>query len=626
MSSIFGVYYRYQFIPTDLTAKITHALNYWNADKLGYWSDKHIGLGSLLLINTPEAIAEIQPLHVNPCVTVADSRLDNRDKLCEILKLGASATDSEIITHAYLTWHENCTKHLLGDFAFAIWNKQTNSLFCARDHMGVKPLYYINNEVLFAFSSDLKAFLNIPDIKIAFDDIQVSRFLTMDVLMTGEYTENTLYKNIRRLTPAHQIHADHRGFSKKHYWDLNQKKEIHYKNEVDYVEHYQYLLDQSVKARLRSEKAITCELSGGIDSSSVTAYAVKNKPDIIAITHKAPPNTAYLDETDLAKKLCDYCHIQKHIIVDAQDYDLILASKQAIQTSSMPLQVTHPILAYNVMKAAQQLGAGVILSGFGGDECATGHAGLLMEELALQKNWKMLWKELKAKAKLSNSPYLKSFIAAYIKHQYPSLYSVIKKNPVLRKISIDQLIINKKFIAALNFPEYFDEFKSFYHCSSTRDSEYNLLAGKYSWHLRARLENSNVYAKGFQLEYRYPMLDIRLLEFCLNVPSYLKRKNGWGRYLARQGLQNLIPPALQWRQDKAGSPVPAALHRIKEQGQLVESLETTPLNDVSEWYFGQFKKELLQHPDTLISLYAVRSGMNLLQFQLLQNELEKITA
>lgn len=624
MSHLFGIYYRYQSVPPLLMKEIAHQVNYWNADKIGHWSDGQIGLGSLLAINTPEALNEQQPFHFKHCVTIGDLRLDNRSELCQLLKLKHFVSDSEILTHAYLKWHESCTRYLLGDFAFAIWNRQTNTLFCARDHMGVKPLYYFNNDYLFAFGSELNSLLAIPGIQAVLDDQEIARFLTIDVLMSGEYTENTLYKNIKRLTPAHQLHVDHQGLAKKQYWELT-KKDLNYKNEADYVEHYQYLFNESVKARLRSHRTVCCELSGGIDSSSVTAYAAKNDPNIIAITQSAPPQSVYLDESIVAKSLSEFCNIKQHIIVDAKDYDLILASQHAIKTSRMPLQVTQPVLAYHVMKTAHNMGAGVMLSGFGGDECVTGHGSFLMEELALQKQWLTLWRELKAKAGLSKGSYLKSFMSIYLKHQYPRLRALIKKEKPLHNISAQDLIINEKFLDSINFTMHFKEFRSLYHFNSIREAEYAMLVGRYSWHLRARIENSNVYAQGFKLEYRYPMLDIRLLAFCWNLPSYLKRQQGWGRYIARKAMQNMTPPTLQWRQDKAGSPVPAALHRIKEGGQLLESLEKTPLTSAVEHYLGQFKAGLLKHPDSLISLYALRGGMNLLQFQLMQNELEKIT-
>lgn len=625
MSHIFGVYYRYQTVSPLLMPSVTHSVNYWNADKLGYWSDKHIGLGSLLLINTPEAINEQQPFHCQHLVTVADMRLDNRDELCKLLKLNTSTTDCEILTLSYLKWHERCTDYLLGDFAFAIWNTKTNTLFCARDHMGVKPLYYVNNEHLFAFGSELNSLLKMPSIKSIFDDLEIARFLTIDVLMSGEYTENTLYKNIKRLTPAHQIHVDHQGMNKRQYWDLH-RKELKYKHELDYVEQYKALFNESVKSRLRSSRAVCCELSGGIDSSSVTAYATKHNHDIIAITHSAPKDTVYLDESKVAKSLCDFCNISKHIIINADDYDLITASQHAIKTSSMPLQVTQPVLAHGVMKAAQRLNTGVILSGFGGDECVTGHGSFLTEEFALQKQWLNLWRELKAKARLSKKLHFKSFMSVYLKHQYPQILRLIKKNVGKHTVSIQDLIINKAFAESTHLPKNFEEFRSLYHFNSIREAEYAMLVGRYSWHLRARIENSNLYAQGFKLEYRYPMLDIRLLEFCWNLPSELKRQQGWGRYIARKGLEGMVPKTLQWRQDKAGSPVPAALHRIKEGGQLLESLQKIPLSPAVTYYFGEFKPELLDHSDSLINLYALRSGMNALQFQLLQNEFEKITA
>lgn len=626
MSSLFGLYYYHKTVPPTLAEKIAKRLDYWHADKIGVWTEKHIALGVLSLTNTPQAKHETQPYTFKHCVTISDSRLDNRKSLCQQLNLNPASSDSQIITHAYLKWHEDCAKHLLGDFSFAIWNKTSNCLFCARDHIGVKPLHYFKNDQLFAIATETRALLQIPEVKAQLDEREMLRTLTTDILMTGEYTEKTPYKNIYRLTPAHQIQANRKSIQKKHYWKINTNNPIAYKNEQDYVDHYKSLLDESVKARLQGNKNVFSELSGGIDSSMVSATAAKFDKTLTAITHAAPKNTRYLDETKHAKRLCAHANIKKHLIIDARKYNIVEASKHIIRSTALPSQVSNPTLAYNIMQAVNQNGGGILLSGFGGDECATNHGTLLSTELAQKKAWGQLWREQKSKNKLSKKPYLKRFLALYLKHSFPKLYATIKpKSSINENVSIENLLVNHALIKKLSLEKNYDEFRKFYQCNSIKESEQSLLTGKYSWHLRARIENSNLAAIGFKFEYRYPLLDIRLLEFCINLPSHMKRKNGWGRYIARQALQNLIPNELQWRQDKAGSPVPAALHKIKEEEALKNVLQQTEFTALTQKYFGNLKPELFGHPNELIQLYALRSGLNALQFQLLQDETEELS-
>ena len=157
-------------------------MSYRGPDGRRVWNDGPTGLGHAMLHTTPESLAEAPPLvsRNGNVVITADVRLDNRREL--ISKLGPpegeAIGDGQLILSAYERWGEDCPKHLIGDFAFAIADRRTQTLFCARDHFGVKPFYYCNSGEMFAFASELKGILSLSNIPRILDEVAVGDYLT----------------------------------------------------------------------------------------------------------------------------------------------------------------------------------------------------------------------------------------------------------------------------------------------------------------------------------------------------------------------------------------------------------------------------------------------------------------
>jgi asparagine synthase (glutamine-hydrolysing) len=151
-------------------------------DGAGAWSEESVGLGHRMLHTTPESLNEKLSLvdDRRGLVLTADARLDNRDELITALGFGGrpceELTDSELILGAYKRWGERCPERLLGDFAFAIWDRRRQELFCARDHIGVKPFYYHRAGKLFVFASEIKALLCVPEVPRRLNEVRVAPF------------------------------------------------------------------------------------------------------------------------------------------------------------------------------------------------------------------------------------------------------------------------------------------------------------------------------------------------------------------------------------------------------------------------------------------------------------------
>ena len=167
MSGIAGAYYSFDGRPVEKTdiEKMLNIIVHRGPDGSRIWTDGPIGFGHRMLWTTPESLNEKLPFSnkTEELSITADARIDNRDELISTFDLPGRSrqtiADSELILTAFEKWGEGCPERLLGDFSFAIWDSRKNRLFCARDHMGIKPFYYYLSDKLFVFASEIKALL-----------------------------------------------------------------------------------------------------------------------------------------------------------------------------------------------------------------------------------------------------------------------------------------------------------------------------------------------------------------------------------------------------------------------------------------------------------------------------------
>ncbi|MGA8768073.1 MAG: asparagine synthase-related protein, partial [Candidatus Acidiferrales bacterium] len=244
-------------------------------DACEVWADGPVGFGHTLLRTTYESLAENQPASLDRQFWItADARIDCRAELETELanagrKVRQAAPDPELILHAYAVWGEACVQHLRGDFAFAIWDARRKTLFCARDHFGVKPFYYADLGDLFLFSNTLNCLRLHADVSDELNESAIADFLLFG-LNCDEAT--TTFRDIRRLPPAHFLSVSAAGLRSTRYWSPPIDGRIRYHRSDEYVEHFQTLMQAAVADRLRTSRAGIL-LSGGLDSSAIAATA-----------------------------------------------------------------------------------------------------------------------------------------------------------------------------------------------------------------------------------------------------------------------------------------------------------------------------------------------------------------
>ena len=275
MSGIVGIV-NLNSTPVDerLLRRMTASLAYRGPDAQQTWAHGSVGFGHTLL-NTTESQHERQPASLDGEVWItADARVDGRDDLVEQLASQGrrgleGATDCQLILHAYHVWGEDFVDHLLGDFALAIWDGRTRRLFCARDHFGIKPLYFARIRDGVVFSNTLDCVRLHPEVGDGLDELAIGDFLLFGYNLEPT---TTTFADIRRVPPAHSVTFGNGIAQSKRYWSLPTDGMIRYGHAEEYIERFRELLRAAVSDRLRTND-IGVWMSGGLDSTSITAIA-----------------------------------------------------------------------------------------------------------------------------------------------------------------------------------------------------------------------------------------------------------------------------------------------------------------------------------------------------------------
>lgn len=590
MSSIFGLL-KYNDAPADAQQlkRMQQALNHYNADDTGMWVSGNIGLGHLMLYNTPESLQEKLPLNdsLSGLSITADARIDNREELFNKLDLPPSLKytipDSSLILKAYEKYGEGCVKHLVGDFAFAIWDSKEQKLFCARDHMGVKPFFYYNDGHCFAFATEKKGILTLNGIN---DSIDKTFFYHNLIYPIRQAPEATLYQHIRRLKPAHSLilSLKNRQLKIDQYWTLDAETELRLANKQDYYDGLRHYFKQAVACRTRSAYSIGSQLSGGMDSSGVCSVAnsilkqagrgIISFSNVVSDT--VDEQVKKKSERKYVDAVIDFSGIKDSVFVantfwndPLEESDFYLEVNEGPE--SMDLLWELPI-----MRAGMEKGVRTMLSGFTGDEMVT-HRGhnYHLSFLAQKKYLKYFLS--KQQNSYAAFPKTAPFIPGSIEQGIKRLKAALGIYDARIKIASEFYNIPEEYkrSAFLSLPgnaQVTDRLKSFRHMQKAE-----LLSPAIS----LRLEFESRYSAYFRMEMRYPMADIRLTQFYLSIPDKLKFGIPEKRDLYRNAISTYLPEIVLKRDDKVGNNAPFLPQwRQKRHMAVVDLLKTRTYNNI----------------------------------------------
>lgn len=603
MSGIVGIYYRNgHSVEPHRLEQMLGTLTHRGPDGSRHWQQGCIGLGHCMLWTTSESLEEVLPYQhpASGLVITADARIDNREELLELLELGNNQpqplADSDLILAAYRKWGQDCPSRLLGDYAFAIWDAQHQTLFCARDHFGIKPFYYYDADQCFIFASEIKALLSLPDLPHQLNELRIADYFLQPML---EDKSATVYNNIFRLPPAHSVNiSTHNGFQPHCYWSLDCTATISMPTDRDYANRFRDIFFEAVRCRLRSAFPVGSHLSGGLDSSTVTCVAhqilQQSQPPVPLHTFSNIfDNVPSCDEREYFNLVLEQGSYISHFI-EADCLGPLSEWQAFFQHFDEPFLGPSHFLVHGLNRSTQEAGVRVCLDGFDGDTVVS-HGAFYFAELARLGNWEQFLAEAKTISEhFDTSPglLLLSYAMPYLselaqRHQWltfakradeisqaftisrrklwiqygfkPLLprwvlgtYRSIKyKSALCSNRGREQPIqaLNPAFARRLNIQKFCKRRElSRSMPRSVREDQYqNLTSGAFT-HV---LELSDQCAAAFSIEVRHPFMDKRLVEFCLALPSDQKLKLGWSRIVMRRAMEGILPRQIQWRGGKA---------------------------------------------------------------------------
>lgn len=495
----------------------------------------------------------------NEIIILSDSRLNPSSNLSD-----------ETILKTYIKHELNCPNYLDGDFTFIIANLKKNSIFFVRDHFGKKPLYYyLKNEVLI-ISSEIKSILTQKDLQINIDERYIADTLS---IIKSEYNR-TVYKEIKKLPPAHYCILKNGKPEFKKYWTLEVQKEIDLPDE-EILKKFKKLFTDSIFNCTDSNNKLGAELSGGIDSSSIVAVA-NQFSKISTFSHilddeyleKVHP---FGDERNYIQEVTSFLDIQNKHFIYSNSQGVLNSLKSSLTEFGYLSQQSFSAFSEQLYKKAHEEGVDVLLSGFGGDEAITSKIGNYCEELAQNGQWQKLKQELKKKNN-NNFQYYKSYTKYLLKIRFTKIYNFLKKeNPITpwKEKKFETLAINKDFENAFNIKSRY--LNLFTHECWKSTQEINIERITHS-HVSQRLEYCNSFARKYGIEYRYPFLDKNLIEFYLSIPLRLKLNCSAKRCVIRESLKGLLPDTIRLRTDKSGSTIPSVFARMIQDKHLIAEI------------------------------------------------------
>lgn len=502
-------------------------------DGWGIWSDGKITLGHRRLSIIDLSERGKQPMHILERYSIIlNGEIYNYKEIKKELQGKGiqfhSESDTEVLLYSYVVWGEDCVKKFNGMWAFVIWDRSEQTLFLSRDRMGKKPLFYIQQNGLFAFASEMKALYSfLPSFEINIPLVEKAK---QDVFCY-ETTEECLIKNISRFPAASNGVFKNGQLAIRKYWQPLEHLVKVPENYNEQVKEFRELFTDACRLRMRSDVPVGTALSGGLDSSatiSTMAYVARNvhaddySKDWQHAFVASFPGSA-IDETKYAKKVVDNIGINAtYLTIDPlKDIDKLEHYFYLFED----LYITSPIPFIQLYGEIKKHGTTVTLDGHGSDELFGGYPFDIINK---------------------------------VQDDYPN---IIRMNETLRTYFEG---MQKKCSPAELWRHTFYHFRKHQSIISSKHKDakklgylnHQLYRSTFETILPTLLRNYDRYSMINGVEIRMPFLDHRIVSFALSLPATAKVRNGFTKAIVRDAMKGRIPHEILFRKDKIGFNTP----------------------------------------------------------------------
>ncbi|PAV31529.1 asparagine synthetase B [Virgibacillus profundi] len=595
MSAITGIHHaNNEPVSIDQGIEMMKVLQKYPSDDIQIWQQKNIFLGCHSQWITPESVGEQLPFYdyERQLAITSDAMIDNRDELFD--KLGIhheerkGMPDSQLILLSYSKWEDGVPNHLIGDFAFMIWDERKQKLFGARDFSGTRSLYYNSSDQRFAFCTVIEPLLQLPYIKKQLNEEWLAEYLAIPNMIDAVDVTKTAIRDIQQLPPSHTISVINGKIKLSKYQVLSLNEKIRFKKDEEYIEAFRDIFQKAVDSSLRTFKDVGSQLSGGLDSGSVVSFAVKTlqKQNKKLHTYSSIPvkdfedytsDHYFPDERPFIRATVDYVgSIEEHYLSldDKNSYTDIDDWLDIIETPYKAFENSFWIKG--IFEEASKEGIGILLSGARGNfTISWGPAYDYYAHLLKSMRWIRFAQELKSYSR-NIGVGRKNLLDPISKRAFPRLFK--EENYQF------PMLINPDFAAKMNVFEklqnYGIEANGFTKRTIHGQKNY-LIDNGFIWNTSGTTFTKLSLQYGLLL--RDPTNDIRVVNYCKSVPLEQFINNGMDRALIRKATEGYLPDKVRLNQIYKGVQGMDWVHRmssnwlelIKETQELLKNKDVT---------------------------------------------------
>ena len=461
---------------------------------------------------------------------VGDIRVDGQSELIASLRRCGSgvppdATDAELVLHAYRAWGESCVDHLLGDFAFALWDARLRKLFCARDQMGVRPFYYARLRAQFVFSNAIDCLRQYDDISGDLDELAIADFLLFECNLDPG---STTFASIKRIPPAHTLTIAHDRWQVRRYWTLPVDEPVYYRWSSDYVDRFHELLATSVRDRLPTDH-VAVFMSGGLDSSTLAAEARAQLPNADGVTAFTYVHDRLIpdEERGYASLVAERLQIPIRFWIVGDEYSEPADFRPAVRC---PEPVAEPFSYERDVERHREMAARarIALYGEGPDNVLHYEWSPYLRYLAAKRRWGRMLMDVGRHVLVHRRVPLLPTVPAMIRwRQYVKQWQIPFPG-----------WLNSDFVHRHDLRARWDDWNAggpLVH--PVRPAGYRSMQNPIWPRMFERLDAGRTRSP---LDVRFPYLDLRLMRFLLALPALPWCRN---KFLLRRWGKGVLPPA-----------------------------------------------------------------------------------
>ena len=531
--------------------KLNNLLKHRGPDNVGYYNDDIVSLGfnRLSIIDLKQGN---QPIVKDNIVSIFNGEIYNFKEIKkELERLGVkffSNSDSEVVANAFYYWGIDCIKKFNGMFAIGIYNLKEKIFFLIRDRLGIKPIYYSSFDNKLLFASEIKGIINYPNFKKKINYNALSSYLSFRYPTNDK---DIFFKNIQRLPNGNYLEFDLKknNFKVKKYWEIPEIKTNHKLKENDYIEKLDLLLNKSIERQLVSDVPLGVFLSGGLDSSLLSAITAKKLGRNLKTYSVNFENKKYDEgsKSTMISKFIGSDH--ENLIVTKENF--LENLNTVVRIKDTPVSIPHEYPIYLLSKEMKK-NISVVLSGEGADEFFGGYSRVQKSPFDYKKNIFNFFR--------NNSNSFKQFFLSKYKW-----FSLDEKNELL----------TQEIKKNINEKSVLDPWNKILK-NETRDLFNTVLMLFQNNHLKCLLDRLDIMTMSSSIEARVPFLDHELVEFINSVPFNLKikwksnfhkfksffsnsfqysEKNDINKYILRKVSKKYLPHSTT-EEKKLGFPLP----------------------------------------------------------------------